>query len=64
LALREEDFALHRGSEIDLAPILLVTADESSRGCVERLQHEYALWPVASHTRAPEGIGIVIASPP
>jgi hypothetical protein len=43
LPLREEDVALHRGSEKDLAPILLVTADESSRGCVERLQHEYAL---------------------
>jgi PAS domain S-box-containing protein len=41
--LREGDIALHRGSASGLAPILLVAADESSRGCVERLEHEYAL---------------------
>src|SRR6267142_2088269 len=41
--LREGDIALHRGSGTGLAPILLVAADESSRGCVERLEHEYAL---------------------
>jgi PAS domain S-box-containing protein len=41
--LREGDIALHRGSGNDLAPILLVAADESSPGCVERLEHEYAL---------------------
>src|SRR3981189_171406 len=41
--LREGDIALHRGSGSGLAPILLVAADESSRGCVERLEHEYAL---------------------
>jgi len=41
--LRKVDIALHRGSGSGLAPILLVAADESSRGCVERLEHEYAL---------------------
>ncbi len=41
--LREGDFALHRGSGNGLAPILLVATDESSPGCVERLEHEYAL---------------------
>jgi serine/threonine protein kinase len=41
--LREGDIALHRGSGSGLAPILLVAADESLRGCVERLEHEYAL---------------------
>jgi serine/threonine protein kinase len=41
--LREGDIALHRGSGSGLAPILLVAADESSPGCVERLDHEYAL---------------------
>src|ERR1700756_3787917 len=40
--LRKVDIALHRGSGIGLAPILLVAADESSRGSVERLEHEYA----------------------
>src|ERR1700750_1607766 len=41
--LREGDIALYRGSGNGLAPILLVAVDESSPGCVERLQHEYAL---------------------
>lgn len=41
--LREGDVAVHRGSGSGLAPILLVAADESSPGCVERLEHEYAL---------------------
>jgi len=41
--LREGDIALHRGSGSGLAPILLVATDESSRGWVERLEHEYAL---------------------
>ena len=41
--LREADISLFRGSGIGLAPILLVAADESSLGCVERLEHEYAL---------------------
>ena len=35
--LREGDIALHRGSGSGLAPVLLVAADESSRGCVERV---------------------------
>jgi len=41
--LREGDVAVHRGSGNGLAPILLVAADESSPGCVERLEQEYAL---------------------
>jgi hypothetical protein len=41
--LREGDLALHRGSGSDLAPILLIAAEETSPGCVERLEHEYAL---------------------
>jgi PAS domain S-box-containing protein len=41
--LREGDIALYRGSGNGLAPILLVAAEETSLGCVERLQHEYAL---------------------
>jgi hypothetical protein len=41
--LREGDIAFHRGSGNGLAPILPVTAEETSLGCVERLEHEYAL---------------------
>src|SRR6202171_1346878 len=41
--LREGDIALYRGSGNGLAPILLVAAEETSVGCVERLEHEYAL---------------------
>jgi PAS domain S-box-containing protein len=41
--LREGDIALYRGCGNGLAPILLVAAEETSFGCVERLQHEYAL---------------------
>jgi PAS domain S-box-containing protein len=41
--LREGDFTLYRASGFGLAPILVVAADESSLGCVERLEHEYAL---------------------
>src|SRR4030088_2615018 len=41
--LQEGDIALHRGSGNGLAPILLVAAEETSLGCVERLEHEYAL---------------------
>src|ERR1700688_4429748 len=41
--LREGDIALYRGSANGLAPILLVAAEEKSLGCVERLEHEYAL---------------------
>jgi len=41
--LREGDIALYRGSCNGLAPTLLVAAEETSLGCVERLQHEYAL---------------------
>src|ERR1700687_1807175 len=41
--LREGDIGLYRGSGNGLAPILLVAAEETSLGCVERLEHEYAL---------------------
>src|SRR6202011_3377663 len=41
--LREGDIALYRGSGNGLAPILLVAAEETSLGCIERLEHEYAL---------------------
>src|SRR5712671_2298174 len=39
--LREGDIALYRGSGNGLAPILLVAAEDTSLGCVERLEHEY-----------------------
>src|SRR6202171_1983063 len=41
--LREGDSAPYRGSGNGLPPILLVAAEETSLGCVERLEHEYAL---------------------
>ena len=41
--LREGEIALYRGSGNGLAPILLVAAEETSLGCVERLEHEHAL---------------------
>jgi PAS domain S-box-containing protein len=41
--LREGDIALYRGSGAGLAPVLLVAAEETSLGCVARLEHEYAL---------------------
>jgi hypothetical protein len=40
--LREGDIALYRGSGSGFAPILLVAAEETSLGCVERLEHEFA----------------------
>src|SRR6201984_3845396 len=42
-SLREGDIALYRGSGNGLTPILLIAAEETSLGCVERLEHEYAL---------------------
>src|SRR5580704_14447002 len=42
-SLREGDIALYRGSGNGLTPILLVAVEESSLGCVERLEHEYEL---------------------
>jgi PAS domain S-box-containing protein len=42
-SLREGDIALYRGSGNGLTPILLVAAEETSPGCVERLEHEYSL---------------------
>jgi PAS domain S-box-containing protein len=41
--LREGDIALYRGSGNGLTPILLAAAEETSLGCCERLEHEYAL---------------------
>ena len=41
--LREGDIALYRGAGNGLAPILLVAAEGTSLGRVERLEHEYAL---------------------
>src|SRR4030088_1872796 len=41
--LGEGDIALYRGSGNGLAPILLVAAEETLLGCVERLEHEYVL---------------------
>jgi PAS domain S-box-containing protein len=41
--LRDGDIALYRGSGNGLAPILLVAAEETSLGSVERLEHEHAL---------------------
>ncbi len=41
--LSEGDIALYRGCGNGLAPILLVAAEETSPGCIARLQHEYAL---------------------
>ncbi len=41
--LSEGDIALYRGCGSGLAPILLVAAEETSPGCIARLQHEYAL---------------------
>jgi serine/threonine protein kinase len=41
--LRKGDISLYRGSSNGLAPILLVAADGTSLGSVERLEHEYAL---------------------
>jgi PAS domain S-box-containing protein len=41
--LREGDITLHRGSGNGLAPILLVATEETSRGSVERVEHEYSL---------------------
>src|SRR5580704_16034720 len=42
-SLREGDIALYRGSGNGLTPILLVAAEKTSPGSVERLEHEYAL---------------------
>src|SRR5580692_474650 len=41
--LREGDISLYRGSGNGLAPILLVAAEETSLGYIQRLEHEYAL---------------------
>ena len=42
-ALREGDIALYRGIRQRLGADPAVAAEETSPGCVERLEHEYAL---------------------
>jgi PAS domain S-box-containing protein len=42
-SLRESGIALYRGTGNGVTPILLLAAEETSPGCVERLEHEYAL---------------------
>ena len=42
-SLREGDIALYRGFGNGQKPILLVAAEDTSPGCVERLKHEFAL---------------------
>ncbi|HMJ42474.1 MAG TPA: AAA family ATPase, partial [Pseudolabrys sp.] len=41
--MRDGDIALYRGSGTGLSPILLVAAEDTSPGSVDRLEHEYAL---------------------
>ncbi|HWS69924.1 MAG TPA: AAA family ATPase [Steroidobacteraceae bacterium] len=41
--LRDGELTLYRGSGNGLPPILLVAAENSSLGCLTRLEHEYAL---------------------
>jgi PAS domain S-box-containing protein len=70
--LREGDISLYRGAGNGLAPILLAATEETSLGCVERLEHEYALkaeldadWaarPVAL-TRYNDGMALVLEDP-
>jgi hypothetical protein len=67
--LREGDISLYRGAGNGLAPILLAATEETSLGCVKRLEHEYALkaeldadWaarPVAL-TRYNDGMALVL----
>jgi serine/threonine protein kinase len=41
--LRDGDLALYRGSGTGLPPILLVAAENNSRACLRRLEHEYEI---------------------
>jgi predicted ATPase/signal transduction histidine kinase len=41
--LRDGDLALSRGSGTGLPPILLVAAEDGSRACLKRLEHEYEI---------------------
>src|SRR5260370_7980970 len=41
--LREGDIALYRGFGTGMAPILLVAAEETSLGSLQRLEQEFAL---------------------
>jgi predicted ATPase/signal transduction histidine kinase len=41
--LRDGDLTLYRGYGAGVAPILLVTAENASLGCLKRLEQEYAL---------------------
>jgi PAS domain S-box-containing protein len=70
--LREGEIALYRGSGNGLPPILLVAAEQTSLGCIERLEHEYELkseldadWaaqPIAL-TRYNDRLGLVLEDP-
>jgi predicted ATPase/signal transduction histidine kinase/GAF domain-containing protein len=42
-SLRADDLALYRGTGKGLAPILLVTAENVSPACLNRLEHEYTI---------------------
>src|SRR5271168_5134186 len=41
--LRDSDLTLQRGSGSGMAPVLLLTAENTSLACLKRLEHEYAL---------------------
>jgi len=70
--LREGDISLYRGSGSGLSPVLLVAAEQTSLGCIERLEHEYELkseldadWaarPIAL-TRYNDRLGLVLEDP-
>jgi PAS domain S-box-containing protein len=70
--LREGDISLYRGSGNGLSPVLLVAAEQTSLGCIERLEHEYKLkseldagWaarPIAL-TRYNDRLGLVLEDP-
>ncbi|HTE83392.1 MAG TPA: AAA family ATPase, partial [Dehalococcoidia bacterium] len=70
--MREGDLALYRGSGNGLTPILLVAAEETSFGCIQRLEHEHALkseldtdWAVRpiALTRHNGGMALVLEDP-
>jgi predicted ATPase/signal transduction histidine kinase len=42
-SLRDGDLTLQRGSGSGVAPVLLLTAENTSLACLKRLEHEYAL---------------------
>src|SRR5271170_3972413 len=42
-SLRDGDLTLQRGSSGGVAPVLILTAENTSLACLKRLEHEYAL---------------------